>query len=65
LTTLLGELLAHATRRGGAVRVQQLDAGWETSITIGARRVAIVRDEYLEGALARLNAQLKAPSVSS
>jgi hypothetical protein len=48
----------------GPVRVEQLDAGWETSITIGARRVAIVRDEYLEAALARLNARLKAPSVS-
>jgi hypothetical protein len=63
-TTLLAEALAHAARHGGAVRVEQLDAGWETSIVIGSRRVAIARDEYLEAALIRLNAQLAAPSVS-
>jgi len=63
LTTLLAHALAHATRHGGAVRVEQLDEGWETSITIGDRRVAIARDEYLEAALMRLNAQLTSRSA--
>jgi len=62
--TLLVHALSGAARHGGAVRIAQLDRGWETSIVIGRRRVAIARDEYLEAALTRLNAHLKSHSVS-
>jgi hypothetical protein len=58
--TLLTEALARANRRGGAVRIEQLDEGWETSIAVDRRRVSIARDEYLETALMRLNAHAEA-----
>jgi hypothetical protein len=58
--TLLTEAIARANRRGGSVRIEQLERGWETSIAVDRRRVTIARDEYLETALMRLNAHAEA-----
>ena len=54
LIVVLTEAIGQAGRRGGTIRIEQLDEGWETSIAVDRRRVAIVRDEYLEAALRRL-----------
>jgi hypothetical protein len=62
--TLLAQALSGAARHGGAVRIAQLDHGWETSIVVGRRRIAIARDAYLEAALIRLNAHLKSHSAN-
>ena len=58
-TALIAQAVTEAARRGGGVRIQRLDGGWETSIAVGERRLAIVRDEYLEAALMRLNARAR------
>jgi hypothetical protein len=55
LTRLLAEAIAQAGRHGGGVRIEELENGWETSIAVGGRRVAIARDKYLEAAIRRLN----------
>jgi hypothetical protein len=56
LTKLLAEAIAQAKRHGGDVRIEQIEDGWETSIAVDRRRVAIARDKYLEAAIRRLNA---------
>jgi len=60
LVTVLSEAIAQARRRGGAIRIEQLDEGWETSIAVDRRRIAITRDEYLEAALRQLTTHARA-----
>jgi len=55
LTRLLAEAIAQARRHGGGIRIEELEDGWEASIAVGRRRVAIARDKYLEVAIRRLN----------
>src|SRR4051794_26312439 len=45
---VLSDAIAQAGRRGGGLRIEQLHDGWETSIAVDRRRIAITRDEYLE-----------------
>ena len=58
---VLADAIAQADRRGGGLRIEQLHDGWETSIAVDRRRIAIARDEYLEAALRRLTAHAESP----
>ena len=60
-TRLLAEAISQAGRHGGGVRIEELEDGWETSIAVGPRRVAIARDKYLEVAIRRLNEHSQVP----